>query len=341
MPNVTIKDIAQAAGVTHPTVSKALNNAPGVRAETRQRILKLAEQMNYIPNVAAKRLVKQKNRSLGFIWPQIEGLFFYHLCSDLQREAVRRDIDVVVSMSEPSKALRIFHEHFIDLTLAWFFPQWAPDVDFIKERALYEGEMMIIGGGRMEQAHQIAIDRAKGVYDAVQYLHKIGHRRVAYIGEPGQKSDGFIRGLLDAGMEHHKSRLILADTDYYYQGAAVNRAEITEKFTRLWQSGQRPTALILDSQNTAFSLINCLHELQISIPEELSIVSYDDIPELSIYQVPLTTCGPSIAEIVRTVLDFYEDFYQGRLPEQPFSKIIEPKLIIRDSTQPFSNGEKS
>ena len=108
MPNVTIKDIAQAAGVTHPTVSKALNNAPGVRAETRQRILELAEQMNYIPNVAAKRLAKQKNRSLGFIWPQIEGLFFYHLCSDLQREAVRRDIDVVVSMSEPSKALRTF-----------------------------------------------------------------------------------------------------------------------------------------------------------------------------------------------------------------------------------------
>ena len=79
MANVTIKDIAIAAGVSHPTVSKALNNAPGVSDETRRKILKLAAQMNYTPNMAAKRLANKGNRSIGFIWPKAEGIFFYHL----------------------------------------------------------------------------------------------------------------------------------------------------------------------------------------------------------------------------------------------------------------------
>jgi len=335
MPNVTIKDIAQAAGVSHPTVSKALNNSPGVSEDTRQRILELAKHMNYIPNIAAKRLANQKNRSIGFIWPQVEGLFFYHLCSVLQREAVRRDIDVVVSMSDPVKALRTFNEHFIDFTLAWFFPEWVPGVDFIKERELYTGEMMIVGGGRMERAHMTSIDRAKGIYDAVAYLSRIGHRKIAYIGEKGgkgEKSDGYIRGILDAGLPHHQSRFITVDTKYY-AGAAANRREMAEKFTSLWQSEHRPTALIIDSQDTAFGLINTLHELSVSIPGDLSVVSYDDIPELSIYQVPLTTCGPSIQDIVDSLLDSYEDFYHNNFADSPVNRVIYPRLTIRESTR--------
>ena len=333
MPNVTIKDIAQAAGVTHPTVSKALNNAPGVRPETRQRILELARQMNYVPNVAAKRLVKQKNRSMGFIWPQIEGLFFYHLCSSLQQEAVRRDINVVVSMSEPAKALRTFREHFIDFTLAWFFPDWVASTDFLKERGLYDGAFTIIGGGSMENAYRISIDREKGIADAVGYLSEIGHKKIAYIGAQGPKSNGFIRGILDAGLRHHPSRLIALNTQYY-DGTNANRAEAAGKFEYLWNSSHRPTALIIDSQDTAFALINCIHELGISIPKDLSVISYDDIPELSIYQVPLTTCGPSIQDIVRTVLDLYEDYYQNRLENRSVCQTILPQLIVRDSTCP-------
>ena len=337
MSNVTIKDIALAAGVTHPTVSKALNNAPGVRPETRQRILELARQMNYIPNMAAKRLANQKNRSLGFIWPQTEGLFFYHLCGSLQREAVRREINVVVSMSEPVQALRTFHEHFIDFTLAWFFPDWLPGVDFIKERELYDGALTIIGGGRMENAHLISIDRERGTRDAVRYLAEIGHQKVAYIGAKGSKSEGFIQGILETGLRYHPSRLITMDTQYY-EGVNANRAEAAQKFARLWRGKHRPTALIIDSQDTAFALINCIHELGISIPEDLSVVSYDDIPELSIYQVPLTTCGPSIDDIVRTVLDVYEDYYQGRISGEPRCQTILPKLVIRDSARPPQEG---
>ena len=100
MANVTIKDIAIAAGVSHPTVSKALNNAPGVSDETRRRILKLAAQMNYVPNMAARRLANKGNRSIGFIWPKAEGIFFYHLVNALQEEAGARGIDVLVSMSD-------------------------------------------------------------------------------------------------------------------------------------------------------------------------------------------------------------------------------------------------
>lgn len=331
MPNVTIKDIALAAGVSHPTVSKALNNAPGVNPKTKERILELAKQMDYVPNFAAKRLVNKKNRSFGFIWPDVEGLFFYHLCTTLQKEALRRDIDVFVSMSDPAKALRNFDEHFIDFVLCWLFPQSVPTIDFIKEREAYKGEMTIVGGGTMENTNMVRIDRGKGVYDAVQYLAGIGHKRVAFVGEETDKSTGYIKGMLEAGMEYHTDYLISVVATYYHSIDA-SRKELSEKFTKLWCSDHRPTALILDSQDSAFVLINILRDLNIAVPDDLSIICYDDIPELSIYPVPLTTCSPSIPKIVDTVLNIYEDFYVGK--SQRRKEVILPELIIRESTKP-------
>jgi LacI family transcriptional regulator len=331
--DVTIKDIAVAAGVSHPTVSKALNDAPGVNPETKRRILKLARQMNYVPNVAAKRLVNKKNRSFGFIWPKVEGLFFYHLCTALQKEALTRDIDVFVSMAEPAMALRNFNQHFIDFVLCWLFPNWIPSADFIKERERFKGEVTIIGGGRMDQCNTILIDRGKGVYDAVQYLAKIGHKRVAFVGEDTEKSQGYIKGMLKARMEYDPDYLITI-VSTYYNGIEDSRKELYDKFTALWHSDHRPTALILDSQDSAFVMINILRDLDIQVPDDLSIICYDDIPELSIYPVPLTTCSPSISGIVDKVLTIYENFYEGKSSVKQPEEVILPELIVRESTVP-------
>ncbi|MEA4889555.1 MAG: LacI family DNA-binding transcriptional regulator [Clostridiaceae bacterium] len=329
MGGVTIKDIAYAAGVSHPTVSKALNNAPGVNEETKQRILKIAKQMNYVPNMAAKRLVNKSNRSLGFVWPKAEGIFFYHLCNALQEEALRRQVNVLVSMSEPITALKTFREHFIDFVLYWFFPNWTPSSDFIREREQYPGEVAIIGGGYMDHAAIIEIDRMQSIYNAVKYLAGQGHKRIAFIGEETDKSNGFLKGSLELKLEYHPDYFVKISSTYY-QGIQENRRELEQKFNNLWQSSNRPTALILDSQDTAFGLINILREHNISVPKDVSIISYDDIPELSIYEVPLTTCGPSIKEMVQIILDLY-DCYNNNETWDNVRKIVS-KIVVRDST---------
>ena len=333
MSDVTIKDIAVAAGVSHPTVSKALNNAPGVSEETRKRILKLAAQMNYIPNMAAKRMVKKGNRSLGFIWPKADGIFFYHLANVLQEEANTRGINLVVSMSDPVTALRTFHEHFIDFVLCWFFPDWLPSLDFLKEQERYPGQIAIVGGGALERAHQISIDRKQSIYNAVAYLADLGHRKIAFIGEETDKSGGYLQGVLDKKLDFEPSYFIKVETAYY-AGVLANRNELSEKFAALWSSPERPTALILDSQDNSFGFINILREWNISIPRDISVISYDDIPEMSVYEVPLTTCGPSIRVIVDEVMDLYETQMDVNASHKKrVRREIIPELIIRESTR--------
>lgn len=329
---VTIKDIAVAAGVSHPTVSKALNNMPCVSVETRERILKIAEQMNYSPNLAARNLANKKNRSIGLIWPSAEGLFYYHLCETFQKQAAKRDIDVFVSMSKPARALYNFGGHLMDYVVCWMNPDWTPSDDFVREKKRFKGQITIVGGGTAEGVNRLDINRAQGIYEAVQYLAKLNHKRIAFVGEESKKNTGYMRGILECGLEYSHGLMITSPEGFYYKSASKHR-ELDERFTALWKSPQRPTALIMDSQGSAFAMINTLIRLEIKIPGDLSIVTYDEIPELSIYPVQLDTCAPSITDIVNAVLDDYDRFYEdGKVQAQEFTPII-PQLTIRESTR--------
>lgn len=328
---VTIKDIAAAAGVSHPTVSKALNNAPGVSPETRERILKIAAHMDYSPNLAARNLANKKTRSIGLIWPNVEGLFYYHMCATLQKMAARRDIDVFVSMSKPARALRNFRGHLVDYVMCWNSPSWVPNDEFIHEKELFNGQIVVVGGGVTEGVNRVGINRSQGVLETVQYLARLGHRRIAFVGEESDKNTGFMRGVLECGLEY-SADLMITSPDGFYYGPVERRQEMDRRFCALWHSEKRPTALVLDSQGSAFAMINTLLGLSIRIPDELSIVTYDDIPEISIYPVRLDTCGPSVEDMINLVLDDYERFYaDGAVQDRELATIV-PRLTVREST---------
>lgn len=329
---VTIKDIAAAAGVSHPTVSKALNNAPGVSEETRERILKIAAHMDYSPNLAARNLANKKNRSIGLIWPNVEGLFYYHLCATLQKQAAKRDIDVFASMSKPARALKNFRGHLVDYVVCWNSPSWVPNDEFIHEKELFKGQITIVGGGTTEGVNRLDINRSQGIFETVQYLEGLGHRRIAFVGEESEKNTGYMRGVLEYGLEYSPNLMITSPEGFYYDSAS-KRSEMDARFSALWNSPQRPTALIMDSQGSAFAMINTLLKLAITIPDDLSVVTYDDIPEISIYPVRLDTCGPSIVNLVNLVLDDYERFYDDSKVQARNLATIVPQLTVRESTR--------
>lgn len=336
MTHATIKDIAKEVGVSHPTVSKALNQMPGVSEETREKIFAAAKKLNYVPNSAAKRLAKQKNRSIGFIWPADKGLFLYHLCTKLQEEAKKRNIDVLISLSEPAEALKNFQNHFIDFVFSWFLPEWRPDEKFLHEFKLYQGELMLVGGGKLNGTHQLVIERAKGISNAVNYLARRGHKKVAFFGLDSEKKTGYLSGMLENKMEYHDNYLSLVEKDYYADRSGYE-AELKEKLSALWFSQNRPTALILDSQNLAIGFLNVFRKLHISIPEDLSVITYDDIPEYSMYPVGLTTCSPSCAEMVDFILQTFEAWYSGDGQGKLADKTLVPQLTVRESVKLINN----
>ncbi|WP_409345048.1 LacI family DNA-binding transcriptional regulator [Paenibacillus sp. MBLB4367] len=290
---VTIKDIAKAAGVSHPTVSKALNGAPGVSEEIRKKIEKIAKQMNYVPNLAAKRLADRRTNSIGLIWPRLEGLFFYHLGLRLQKEAAGLGLDVILSLDDPPRALRAFHKHFVDQIVFWCAPNWTPSLEFMRQKELFHGQMLLMGGGRLEGTHRIGIDRKGAIYEAVRHLADYGHRKITFIGDSSEKLAGFTQGVLEQKLEYHSDYRIETK-----EGEPFPETRVAE----LLAKKDRPTAFIVDSQTYAFALIKLFKERNIRIPDDYSLIVYDDIPEMEGMDIPLTTVGPSVRQLAAEAL---------------------------------------
>lgn len=332
---ITVKDIAKIAGVTQPTVSKALNNEPGVSEETRIRILKIAKELNYVPNLAAKRLVTRQSNCIGLIWPRTEGLFYYHLCHAIQREVSARGLTFLISVANPAVAVHTFNEHFVDRILFWESSNWVPDMPFMKEMEAFQGELLLMGGASVEGAHRIDMDRKRGIYKAVQHLAELGHRKITFIGRPSDKMSGFMQGMVEFQMEHHPEYFLQRD------GRVFPHEAVEALLSR--PAKERPTALILDSQGALFQMLKWFRKYKVSIPDDISLIVYDDVPELQeLLDVPLTVVGPSIARLASCAIDILAGDAAGKTAAgqsegQSVSRsanvLIEPELVLRQSVQ--------
>ncbi|MDF2725779.1 MAG: LacI family transcriptional regulator [Paenibacillus sp.] len=327
---VTVKDIAKLAGVTQPTVSKALNNEPGVGEQTRIRILEIAKELNYVPNLAAKRLVTRHSNCIGLIWPRWNGLFYYHLCNAIQLEVTRRGLTFLVSVAKPATAIQTFNEHFVDRILYWESPVWVPKMEFIKAREAFQGELLLLGGATMEGAHRIDIDRKKGIYKAVQHLAELGHRKISFIGQPSSdKLAGYMQGMFEFRMEHHP--------DYFIERIKNKVPKETVQQMLSLPASQRPTALIVDSQGALFQMLSCFRKTRLVIPDDISLIVYDDVPEMEeLFEVPLTVVGPNIQKLAESAVDVLvrENGSKDAETAPTAQLVIEPDLVIRGSTKP-------
>lgn len=322
---VTIKDIAKAAGVTYVTVSRALNNNPGVSEKMRQRILTIAEQMNYSPNMAAKRLVQRKTNCIGLIWPPKMGLFFYHLGVQIQQEGAKRGYHVISSTASSEQSLATFSHLLVDYVIVWAYG--PPSAEFLKAAELYQGELLWLGDEGIADYHSIAIDRREGLFKGVRHLAELGHRRIAFVGGVTDKLHGYTEGMAAFKLDYDPQRIF-----------HVFDKELPDKLALLMKGPNRPTALVADSQAALFRVLKQLRTLGVRVPDDVSLLVYDDIPELEILEVGLTTVGPSIADLAVRAIDRVSEMEKSPAGEQPVKEVVQTELIIRQSTRAVEYG---
>lgn len=330
----TLKDIAKKANVTHATVSKALNNVPGVKEETKRKILAIAEELNYVPNLAARSMINNETKCIGLILPKKQGLFYYHLCYEIQEQAAERGYDVLISIADPEDAINLFNKHFADKIIFWSPSEWTPSLEFYKAKKSFPGELLLIGDVRLDKAHHISVDREGGVYKAVQHLLEMGHHRITFIGQKSEKLSGFTQAMVELQLEYHPHYFF--ETAYYMADKGVwNREFPVDKAISMLRLDKeiRPTAFIVDNQSNLFKFIDVLRNEKIRIPDDFSLIVYDDIPEMErIWEIPLTTIGPSIKRIAKSSLDILINTHDSG--ERNWSELIVPsELVVRKSTR--------
>ncbi|MDF2658244.1 MAG: hypothetical protein K0Q94_1035 [Paenibacillus sp.] len=323
---ITIKDIAKAAGVNHSTVSRALRDDLRVSTAMREKIHTIAKQMNYVPNLAAKKLVRQKTNFVGLIWPPREGLFFYNMNLQLQLEGIKRGYRVMQIMDGLTDSLQAFRQFGVDHVMFWDAYSTLP-ASFAVERQRFPGRVLALGGyNKSEGVDWLAVDRSGALLQAVRHLSALGHRQLAYAGgqKNKQKMYGFLQGIAECKADYTPEHFF----DYF-------GTTFEDDVHAVFQKPDRPSAIVVDSQHCLFRLMRALRPIRVRVPDDVSVVVYDDTPEMSAFEIAFTTVGPSIPELAVKAWDIMTAEPEPGEERELVEEMIGAVLVPRESAIPF------
>jgi DNA-binding LacI/PurR family transcriptional regulator len=333
---VTSQDVADRAGVSRTTVSFVLNDVKGlnISPETRRKVLDAAESLNYIPDASAQALASRRAKAIGLVMtrsphhiatdtflPQIIG----GLMQVVKDNKLRLLIEYVEAEHQDRAYLELARAKHIDGMILL-----TPRIDDAGLKKLEQVDIPTVLMGEIEGSnlYSVDVDNKLAAEKAVQYLLQLGHRQIAcithappsYTASP-DRIHGYKNALLSAGITPDDDLIRYADFDP--QSGYV-------QMQSLLASGKSFTAVFAASDNVAMGVKAALREAGLRIPEDVSLVGFDDIPWAQYADPPLTTVHIEAQELARRACLMLMDLLKGIEPETR-RQIIDTHLVVRKS----------
>ncbi|MFH0877895.1 MAG: LacI family DNA-binding transcriptional regulator [Candidatus Omnitrophota bacterium] len=325
---VSIEDVAKAAGVSITTVSRVINKFPTVKEENRKKVEEVVRRLNFKPNVAAQRLASGSNNTIGLEIPRYEGIFysFYAMeifrsvaiaCDGLRADLLLHLTDGRTVINAPAVGGIIFadiinNRHHVEDLLSVNLP-------IVVMNHLPEN---------MEVA-SVSIDNIKGAQTATEYLINLGHERIAILtGDlmtqaAQQRLEGYKRSCQKAGIALKEEYILKGD---YSRKSARAAAE------KIMECDKKPSAVFVSSDDMAMEAIAVFIENDLKVPEDISVIGFDDDPVCLYGPVALTTMRQPLKEMAQTATK--ELYLKMQDPVREVNRIVlSPELIIRDSVR--------
>ncbi len=336
---VTIKELARVSGVSVGTVSRALNGYADVRPETRERIMRLARELDYTPAAAARSLVTQRSHIIGVFMetgeghPDLQHPFFHEVLGGLKQRVGAEGFDLLLFASErpgngygPHSYLKRARHHNVDgCALIGLDPEDA------EVRRLARAEIPCIGIDMNLEGDNVEVvmsDNEGGAIAAVRHLHDLGHRRIATItgmvdSRPGaDRLRGYRAAVQALGLAYRDD--YVAYGDFYAESGR-------EATANLLSLDEPPTAIFAAADMMAIGAIRAAAEAGLSVPEDLSIVGFDDIQLASHFNPPLTTMRQDKLGLGGAAGDALVARVAGD-PDRPALRTLPVELVVRGST---------
>ena len=323
---ISIIDVAKAAGVSTTTVSRVINRVPTVTDDNRRRVDAAIARLHFHPNLAAQRLAAGRNDTVGLIIPRFEGIFrsYYALevIKGIGSASERLQLDLLLHITDGRTLVQ--HTAVGGVLLV--------DVDgeaALLEQTLEEGLPCVMLNHFVEDlpVSCVAIDNLGGAKQAVAYLVKLGHREIATIAGKLDAQAGLARldGYVVAMREHG-----LPVKDGYIQRGDYSAESGRRSAEVLLARRDRPTAIFVASDEMALAVIDTARRLRLRVPEDLSVVGFDDNPIGANAPIPLTTIHQPLAEMGKTGLQILQQHVLGRR-KAPVKITLPVRLIERQS----------
>lgn len=323
-----IFDVARAAGVSHQTVSRVLNRDATVRPAMREKVEEAIESLGYRPSAAARALARRRTRTIGLL---VVGLPFHGPASTangFNTAARARGWDVAIAATDGTDVsdVRQAVESLLgqDVRAVVVVAPGPPVADALK--ALAERVPVVSSVDLVPGAALVPVDDERGAALAVQHLEMLGHREVLHLAGPEGWTEADQR---IAGWRAESQRLGLAAPGLLRGDWSASSGY--EAGARLAREGA-PTAIFSANDQMALGLLAAFRQASIRVPEDVSVVGYDDIPEAAFFAPPLTTLRPDFGGLGRRMLARVE----AQLADEAGSPetALVPRLILRASTAP-------
>lgn len=294
---VTLLDLAREANVNVSTVSRALNGRPGVRPEVRERVLDAASRLRYRPNLVARGLVTGRSNALGLLISDIRNGFFAEIARGVEDAAYQAGYDVVLCNSDldPAKQMRYFHS-LLDKRVDGIVMNSVAPLSAADQRQIAASNTPVVllsRAPRERSFSSVTCDNRRGGYLAGCYLASLGHRVTAHLTGAARVSNleerwrGFVKGIQTGSPERQPVLL---------RGAHNSRGGL-EMTQRLLEKHPGVTAIFAGNDAIAFGVARALRVAGIRIPDDISLIGFDDTEPASIMYPPLTTISQPMYEM--------------------------------------------
>lgn len=326
--SVTIKDIAKAANVSYATVSRALSGHSEISDKTKKKIRKLAKEMGYTPNAIAKGLVTKNTKTLGFIVPDITNPFFPEVAQGVEDCANRNGYQVFLcntswKLEKEKQYLKALYGKRVDGIVV---SPTSNDITHLVEADRNKVPVVFAAyRPAIADCNFVATDDYKSAEIAAEYLLKLGHRKIAYIG--GQQESCTNKYRLKGYTDVLKKHDISLSPSYIKHGAFRQQSgyQLTKE---LLIANDVPTAILAGNDIIALGVIQAIEEFGLDVPNNISVVGFDDISFASLDKVQLTTVfqpkyttGELCVEVLLQKIKNDD--------QKPTHKILKPELVIR------------
>jgi LacI family transcriptional regulator len=335
--NVTIKTIAQRAGVSAAAVSKALNGSADISAATKEKILSLCVELGYTRNQAARSLVTNRSSTLGLLIPDISTPIYPEIFKGLDAEAKKRGFRIFLcdtnrNISMEEDYVRILMEQRVQGII---IAPVSNDVDHIQQIVRGRVPILYIGGKvNDDMENYVATDNQMGSRLAISHLASLGHRLIAMI------CDNYGTKTKKDRIAGYRAEMEANGLDPWVVAGGSDHPEGMEYGYRMFRGlfdpsshDALPTAIYTSSDMVALGVMKAAAELGIKIPHDVSLVGYDDIMFASLPTVMLTTVAQPRFELGRLAVDLLCKAMEPGLQGETHKATLEPKLVVRSTTR--------
>ncbi|HYG56936.1 MAG TPA: LacI family DNA-binding transcriptional regulator [Symbiobacteriaceae bacterium] len=329
----TIRDVAKAAGVGVGTVSRVLNKSGYVKPETRERVLGAAAELGFVPSQPARSLVRKSTATVGLIIPDITNPFFPAVTRGVEDAASEAGYTVFLCNTDNDPAMEALDVHKLR-------ERWVDGIIFVgtsDRRELVaglqaQGIPVVVTDRQVDDldVDSVVVDNVQSARAAVRYLIDLGHTRIAHAAGHRRTRTGLDRyngyrlALEEAGLPYDESLVVWGE---FTLDSGCHAGQV------LFGRAPRPTAIFAGNDLMAMGVMRAADEAGLSVPEDLSLVGFDDIQMAGLLRPGLTTVHQPAYDMGRLAMSMLLERIGGSTAGAGRRHVFQPELIVRGTTR--------